>query len=260
MVTREWNATSYHKVSGPQTSWGQKVLARLPLRGDERVIDAGCGSGRLTADLIERLPRGEVVAIDRSWNMLQTARGNLRPTYGSRIRFVQVSLPDLPFHACADVVFSTATFHWVLDHPALFASLFSALRPGGRLHAQCGGGPNLAAARALASDVMVEQPFAPYFADWQSVWQYASDTETRERLVDAGFVGVTASLEPAPTTLASEADYREFVTTVIFHPHLARLPDALRPRFIDEVARRSAAQPEPFTLDYWRLNIEATRP
>ena len=143
-MTREWDATSYHKVSGPQTGWGQMVLARLDLAGDERAIDAGCGSGRLTAELAERLPHGQVVALDRSWNMLQTARANLRPAYGSRVRFVQVSLPALPFEECADVVFSTATFHWVPDHPALFSNIFTALRPGGRLHAQCGGGPNLA--------------------------------------------------------------------------------------------------------------------
>ena len=146
----EWNATAYHKVSGPQTSWGQKVLARLNVRGDELAIDAGCGSGRLTGALMERLPHGRLIAIDRSWNMLLTARANLRPAYGSRVKFVQVALPDLPFSNAADLVFSTATFHWIKDHPALFAGIFRALRSGGRLHAQCGGGPNLARAHQLA--------------------------------------------------------------------------------------------------------------
>jgi trans-aconitate methyltransferase len=259
-VSREWNATSYHKVSGPQTSWGQKVLARLPLRGDERVIDAGCGSGRLTADLLDRLPRGEVVAIDRSWNMLQTARANLRTAYGSRVHFVQVSLPGLPFSEVADVVFSTATFHWITDHAALFANIFAGLRHGGRLHAQCGGGPNLAEAHALAEQVMADRPFASYFAGWESVWQFASDVETRDRLAAVGFVDVRANLEPAPASFASEGDYREFVTTVIYHPHLARLPDPLKPGFIDEVTRLASQQVQPFTLDYWRLNMEATRP
>jgi hypothetical protein len=71
---------------------------------------------------------------------------------------------------------------------------------------------------------------------------------------------VEASLEPAPTTFATDADYREFVSTVIYHPHLARLPDALKPRFIDEVTRRAAEPADPYTLDYWRLNMQATRP
>lgn len=236
------------------------MLARLELGGDERVIDAGCGSGRLTEALIERLPRGRVLAIDRSWNMLQTARANLRPAFGSQVEFVQVALPFMPFRAWADVVFSTATFHWVSDHPALFAGIFAALTPGGRLHAQCGGGPNLAAAHALAEEVMGQAPFARHFEDWTGVWEFASDAMTRERLDAAGFVDVHTDLEPAPTTLVSEADYREFVTTVIYHPHLARLPESLRPSFIDEVTSRAARQSPPFTLDYWRLNMRATRP
>jgi trans-aconitate 2-methyltransferase len=247
-------------VSGPQTGWGEKVLARLELAGDECAVDAGCGSGRLTGRLAERLPRGRVIAIDQSWNMLLTARANLRPRHGRRIRFAQVSLPALPFSGCVDVVFSTATFHWVADHPALFSNIFRALVPGGRLHAQCGGGPNLRDAHALAEEVMAEERFAPYFVGWSGVWQFASDADTHARLTDAGFADVATSLEPAPTSFATETDYREFVTTVIYHPHLARLPEALRASFIDAISRRAAGQPAPFTLDYWRLNLQATRP
>lgn len=256
---REWDATSYHQVSAPQTSWGHRVLARLALDGGERVIDAGCGSGRLTAALAERLPRGRIVALDRSVNMLTVARTNLRPAYGERMSFVQAALPHLPFAGWADIVFSTATFHWVADHPALFANIHTALRPGGRLHAQCGGGPNLAAAHALAEAVMAEAPFAPHFADWNAVWQFASAEDTAERLTRAGFVDVVTSLEAAPTTLASADDYRAFVTTVIYHAHLAQLPADLHAAFIDAVTARAAATSPPFTLDYWRLNMTARR-
>lgn len=257
----EWNAASYHKVSGPQTGWGQKVLARLNVRGDERAIDAGCGSGRLTAALLERLPHGRLVAIDRSRNMLVTARANLRPVFGSRVAFVQVSLPDLPFNNAADLVFSTATFHWVKDHAALFAGILGALRRGGRLHAQCGGGPNLARAHELAERVMHAPPFATYFTDWPGPWEFASAEVTAARLRAAGFVDIETSLEEAPTTLATEADYREFVTTVIYHPHLERLPStSLKQAFIDRVTGLSSADDPPFTLDYWRLNMAARKP
>jgi trans-aconitate 2-methyltransferase len=257
----EWNATSYHKVSGPQTSWGQRVLNRLQVNGDERAIDAGCGSGRLTGDLMERLPRGRLVAIDRSWNMLMTARANLRPEHGSRVSFVQVSLPNMPFANWADLVFSTATFHWVKDHPALFAGVFTTLRSGGKLHAQCGGGPNLARAHALAEEVMHSVAFARYFTDWPGPWEFADAEVTADRLKTAGFSSVETGLEEAPTTLATEADYREFVTTVIYHPHLGRLPDAaLKQAFIDRVTELAAKEPVPFTLDYWRLNMTARKP
>lgn len=257
----EWNAASYHKVSAPQTSWGQKVLNRLTLNGDERAIDAGCGSGRLTGELMERLPAGRLIAVDRSWNMLITARTNLRPVFGSRVSFVQLSLPDFPFVNWADLVFSTATFHWVKDHPALFAGILQTLRRGGRLHAQCGGGPNLHRAHELGLQVMSTEPFAPFFTEWPGPWEFADAEVTADRLRRAGFVDIDTSLEEAPTTLASEADYREFVTTVIYHPHLERLPTAaLKQSFIDRVTELAAAEPVPFTLDYWRLNMSATKP
>ena len=257
----EWDASSYHRVSGPQTAWGEQVLSRLQMRGDEHAIDAGCGTGRLTAQLMARLPQGRLIAIDRSWNMLLTARANLRPDFGRRVSFVRVGLPRLPFVAWADLVFSTATFHWVNDHAALFAEIYAALKSGGRLFAQCGGGPNLQQAHGLGEEVMRRERFARYFADWSSIWEFATPELTASRLHSAGFVDIHTSLEPAPTTLADQTSYRDFVTTVIYNPHLARLPPGtLRAEFIDEITSRAARQDPPFTLDYWRLNLEARRP
>jgi trans-aconitate 2-methyltransferase len=258
---REWNAESYHRVSGPQTAWGRRVLSRLTVRGDERVIDAGCGTGRLTGELMQMLPEGRLVAIDRSENMLLTARANLRPAFGARISYVRVELPTMPFVAWADLVFSTATFHWVRDHATLFREILQSLRPGGRLFAQCGGGPNLAEAHRLAENVMRQERFAEYFTDWSGIWEFSTAELAAARLHAAGFVDVATSLEPAPTTLADEASYREFVTTVIYNPHLERLPEgSLRAGFIDQITSLAAAQDPPFTLDYWRLNLEGRRP
>lgn len=255
----EWNATSYHQVASPQTAWGERVLARLTLAGDERVIDAGCGSGRLTAALAARLPHGHVVALDRSANMLTVARTNLRPTFAARVSFVRAALPAMPCRGWADVVFSTATFHWIGDHPALFANLLTALAPGGRLHAQCGGGPNIEQARALAARVMRQPAYWPHFVGWDGPWLYAGAEETAGRLAAAGFIDVHTDLEEATTRLATADDYRTFVATVIFHPHLARLPEARRGPFLDEVTALAAATSPPFTLDYWRLNMTARK-
>ena len=260
-AAKEWNAASYHRVSGPQTEWGRRVLARLQVRGDERVIDAGCGTGRLTTELMHMLPRGRLVAVDRSWNMLLTARANLRPEFGDRVSYVRVELPMLPFNGWADLVFSTATFHWVRDHQRLFDEILQSLRPGGRLFAQCGGGPNLHEAHRLAEDVMRRAPFAEFFLDWKGVWEFSTPDESAARLESAGFVDIKTSLEPAPTTLVDEDSYREFVTTVIYNPHLTWLPEGpLRVQFIDEVTSLAARQDPPYTLDYWRLNLEGMRP
>jgi trans-aconitate 2-methyltransferase len=118
--TAEWDASSYHQVAHPQVTWGQRVLARLQLRGDERVMDAGCGTGRLTAELLERLPNGHVLAVDVSANMLDVAREHLAPRFGERVSFLRADLQTLTLPEPVDAIFSTAALHWVPDHPTLF--------------------------------------------------------------------------------------------------------------------------------------------
>jgi trans-aconitate methyltransferase len=257
----EWDALSYHRLSRPQVAWGEKVLGRLPLRGDETVLDAGCGTGRVTGELLERLPGGRVIAVDQSSAMLEAAGEYLLPRFQGRITFLQADLGNLDLIAVADVVFSTATFHWIRNHSGLFRALYRALKPGGLLFAQCGGGPNLA--RLLQRvRVLLESPeLAPHFADWSEIWEFADPPTTAQRLAAAGFVDVETSLEPAPVTLAGPDEYRDFLTTVVVRDHLRQLPgEALRRRFLDQLVTSAAADNPPYLLDYWRLNLSGRRP
>jgi trans-aconitate methyltransferase len=256
--THEWNATAYHRISGPQVSWGKKVLARVRLRGDEILMDAGCGTGRLTAELLQGLPRGRVVGVDLSKNMLAGAREYLASDFGGKFLLVAADLQDLPFERAFDGIFSTAAFHWVLDHGRLFQSLFRALRPGGWLQAQCGGGPNLARLRKRTDKLAATTKYAPYFAGFREPWTF-NDAETAAALLRrAGFTEVNTVLEPAPTVLEDLPKYSEFVLTVILRQHLERIPDAeLRTEFVGALARQAATDDPPFSLDYWRLNLEA---
>jgi trans-aconitate 2-methyltransferase len=131
MSTRDWDAATYDRIANPQARWGTSILDRLPLRGDERVLDAGCGSGRVTQLLLERLPRGSLVALDASAQMIEVARGRLAAD-ADRVEFVQADLSrPLPVDPPVDAILSTATFHWIADHDALFAHLAAILRPGG---------------------------------------------------------------------------------------------------------------------------------
>lgn len=258
---KEWDAASYHRLSSPQFSWGLRVLERLSLGGDETVMDAGCGTGRLTALLLERLPRGRVVCVDLSRNMLEEARGHLAPRFGGRVWFLRADLAALPFDGMFDGVFSTAAFHWVPDHPSLFRAVFESLRPGGWLVAQCGGGPNLARLRARAAALTARAPYAPYFAGWDESKEFADDATAAARLRAAGFEGVETGLEPAPARLADAGEFRRFLQTVNMQAHLARLPEGhLREQFLDELTERAASDDPPYTLDYCRLNIRARRP
>lgn len=257
----EWDASSYHRLSNPQFSWGRQILELLPLSGDETAIDAGCGTGRLTAELLERLPEGRVIAVDRSLAMLQAARDNLSPRFSEQIAFVRADVQALPLQACADLILSTATFHWAIDHPALFRSLFQALKPGGLLMAQCGGEGNLASLLMRAGSLMASEPFRGFFTGWRGPWEYAGDETTAERLQEAGFMEVETGLIAAPTILASAREYQEFLTGIIFRAHLARLPEPhLRSRFIDTLTEQATADDPPFRLDYQRLNLRTRRP
>jgi trans-aconitate methyltransferase len=255
----DWDAETYHRLSEPQVAWGRAVLERLPLAGDETVVDAGCGTGRLTAELAARLPRGRVLAVDASATMVRTAAAHLQTT-GARAWPLRADVALLPFKEIADAVFSAATFHWVLDHARLFRSLWTALEPGGLLVAQCGGGPNLARLLARASALAAEPRFAPYFEGWRDPWVFADDWTTAERLLRAGFVDVETSVEPAPVTFESAAAYREFLACVCVRHHLDRLPSAERSQFTAALADLAAGDDPSFTLDYWRLNLSARKP
>ncbi|CAN5685397.1 class I SAM-dependent methyltransferase [soil metagenome] len=259
--TAEWDAAAYFRLSNPHVVWGQPVLDRLPLNGDETVLDAGCGAGRVTADLLERLPNGRVIALDISANMLTEARQQLQPRFGDRVTFIQADLQDFTLDEPVDAIFSTAAFHWVLDHPRLSSALLAALRPGGRLVAQCGGGPNIAAVLVRAAALMNSEPYAPYFAGWPGPWEFASAEVTAKRLRDAGFVDIETSLEPKPTAMPNAGEYRDYLSTVVFGSHLDRLPDErLRREFVQTLTEQAASDDPPFLLDYWRLNIQCRRP
>ena len=255
----DWNAERYHQLSSPQQAWGRRVLERLSLTGGERVLDVGCGTGRLTHELAGRVPDGQVVGADRSTAMLETASRWLRE-HGPRVRLVQVDGAALPFSRVFDAIFSTATFHWIPDHAALFRSLVAALKPGGRLVAQCGGAANLARFRAHADAVAHRPFFAQFFIEFEPPGNYADIESTRRRMQLAGFVDINVWLEAAPTRFTTASDYREFVATVCLRQHLSRIPSADRPAFLREVTELAAADDPPFTLDYWRLNLDAWRP
>jgi trans-aconitate 2-methyltransferase len=245
---RDWDAATYDRVAAPQTRWGGAVLERLPLRGDETVLDAGCGSGRVTEMLLERLPRGRVIALDASAAMIAEARRRLA-AFGERVAFVEADLGrpfQLPDGVLADAILSTATFHWVPDHDALFRNLAAVVRPGGRLVAQFGGAGNIARVKAIVGSIG---------DGWLGPAHYETAEATAVRLAAAGFVEVEAWLQPEPTRFEPGEPFETFLRTVILGPQVDRLPEARRADYVHEVATRLG---EP-VVDYVRLNVDARR-
>jgi trans-aconitate 2-methyltransferase len=241
---RDWNAASYQRVSAPLEAMGRDVLDRLELRGDERVLDAGCGTGRVTAALVERLPRGHVVAVDGSPSMVEQARERLGPD----VEVFVADLVELELDEPVDAILSTATFHWIPDHDRLFERLFAALRPGGRIVAQCGGVGNVVGVQN-AIDAVAE----PALEGWPGPWNFQSPGDTADRLERIGFTAVRTWLLDVRV---EPDDMREYLATVVLGSHLERIPEERRAAFVDAVL---AELPEP-AIGYVRLNLQATRP
>jgi trans-aconitate 2-methyltransferase len=243
----EWDAQSYDALPLPHKRWGPQTIARLRLPGAETVADLGCGTGRDAAQLLEVLPRGRVVAIDGSQQML----AQLRTRLAADLDRVQIVLADVreppPALPPVDAVVSVATLHWLPDHAHVFRSVAALLRPGGQFVAEAGGAGNIATVRAALASLGAD--------DGADIWNFAGVPETTARLAHAGFTGIDVRLVPDPARLGSPAQFEAFLGTVILGAQLRDLPADQRRRFVTAVASQL---PEP-VVDYVRLQISATR-
>jgi trans-aconitate 2-methyltransferase len=255
----DWNAAAYHRVSGPQTAWGVEVLDRLHLTGEETVLDVGCGPGAVTRVLAERLPRGKVLALDASVDMLALAARELA-AFGPRVQLLRATLPDLPVPSSVDAIVSTATLHWVLDHPALFRAFRRVLRPGGQLELQCGGVGNLHRFYARAFELAASRDYRDAFAGWTDPWHFPGPEETGERLQAADLVEVRTWLEQRPVRYPDAAAFADFTGHVVLRPLLARLDPERARRFAAALTEAAGRDQPPHQLEYVRLNASARAP
>jgi trans-aconitate 2-methyltransferase len=244
---RDWDAATYERLSAPMTAMGSEVLDRLVLRGDETVLDAGCGTGNVTRVLHGRLPSGRVIAVDASPSMVEQARALLPAAVDVR----RADLLELQLDEPVDAVLSTATFHWIGDHEQLFANLHAALKPGGRLVAQCGGHGNVAEIKQAGLDVAAGARYASYFEGWATDWNFATPEETERRLRAAGFTDVCCWLTRVDVDPGDPAAY---LGAICLGSFLARLPETLHEPFVAEALERL---PDPLAIHYVRLNILA---
>lgn len=242
-MPREWDANTYDEVARPHRRWATEVADRVQLAGDEVVLDAGAGTGRLSEVMLERLPEGRLVAVDGSHSMLELLEQRLG---NERIVTMHHDLLD-PLPVTVDVVVSSATFHWIHDHERLFANLAASLSAGGQLVAQCGGENNIAGVQA-ALDRVRGRSRAPS-------WYYATVTETIERLTAAGYADVEVWTNPDPVRIDAGAELETYLRTVVLGGELEAMPVDEHASFVAEVA---SAMAEP-VIDYVRLNLVARR-
>jgi trans-aconitate 2-methyltransferase len=245
---RDWDAEAYEILAEPQSAWGLRILGLLDLAGDETVLEAGCGTGRDTARLLERLPHGRVIALDGSARMLERLQARLAGQM-DRIEVVQADLAQpLPVDELVDVVFSVAAFHWVQDHGALFRNLAAVMRPGARLVADCGGKGNIARVSAAVESVTGVPAEA-------GIWNFSEPETVRLRLAQAGFTDIQVELQGDEIRLPDRRLLESFLTSVVLGSHLEGMPEVERGPFVERVADHL---PEG-EIDYVRLTISAAR-
>nr|WP_214019666.1 methyltransferase domain-containing protein [Methanoculleus sp.] len=277
-ITHAWNPDDYRQHSSAQANWARELIAKLGLSGDERVLDLGCGEGKVTAEIAACLPAGSVLGLDLSREMIAFARSRYPSEQYRNLRFVEGDMLGLPFDREFDVVFSNAALHWVRDHGRVFSGIARALRPGGRVLLQMGGRGNAAPVLAIADEMLAEEPWRELFDGPPSHYAFYGPEEERERLAAAGLTPVRAELIGKDMAF-DKATFRRngarapevrgldglmgWVRTT-WHLYLDRLPEEARPAFVAEVASRYVGRyPSPdgrIHVPMVRLEVEAVKP
>ncbi|MDP9238541.1 MAG: methyltransferase domain-containing protein [Chloroflexota bacterium] len=255
-----WDAEVYDRIGKPMRGWARQVIDDLALRGDETVLDAGCGSGSVTFDLLEKLPEGKVYALDASAEMIASLRKTIAERSVTNVMPIQASLTDFTLPERVDCVFSNAVFHWIPDDEALFGCLSRATKSGGRLRAQCGGFGNNAHVLEAVAAIRQQPRFAPHLRGFSDSKKYRTPEAAKASLEQAGWREVKASLFAAPVPFEDRDEAALYIRTILLRDHIARLPESERGAYsravVDETIRRHG---EPYVADYVRLDLWASK-
>jgi trans-aconitate methyltransferase len=241
-----WDATRYQDKHSFVWRYGASLLELLAAQPGERILDLGCGTGQLTAEIAHS--GAQVVGLDNSADMLESARKNF-----PELTFVLGHAARFDFSQPFDAVFSNAVLHWVKDADGAVASSARALRPGGRFVAEFGGKGNIATVQAAFRAVLGPA------ADEQSPWYYPSVGDYAPILERHGLEVRHASLFDRPTPLDGEngMDHwlRMFGQTYL-RPFSTEQADEIVRQLVEEL-RPALYRDGIWTVDYRRLRIVA---
>jgi len=259
-----WDPADYEKSSSAQFKWAMDLIAGLNLKGSERVLDIGCGDGKITARLADLLPEGKVVGVDLSPEMISFARSKYSPEEFRNLSFQVADASALPFREEFDLVVSFACLHWVRDHQPVLSGIRQSLVPGGRILLQCGGLGNAADLLDLAGELFPDEKWAEYFRDFRFPYNFYGPEEYRIWLKKAGLEEKRVQLVPKVMVHQGQAGLEGIIRTT-WMPYTEMLPESLRPEFVREIARRYL---ERHPLDekgqahvrMMRLQVEARKP
>lgn len=236
MSNLQWNALDYEKNSSQQQLWARELIAKLTLQGDEHLLDVGCGDGKVTAEIAGRLPRGSVMGVDVSGEMIALASQRHPVEAYPNLRFQVEDASQLPFEAQFSVVFSNAALHWVRDHRPVLQGIARSLKPGGRILLQMGGQGNAVHIIAATEKQMASSPYAPYFANFIFPFGFHGPEEYTVWLGEAGLRPLRVELIPKDMVHQGRSGLEGWLRTTHLLPYTQYLPEALRESFVAQVA------------------------
>jgi trans-aconitate 2-methyltransferase len=256
-----WNADDYRRNSSAQQVFGRELIEKLALSCDERVLDLGCGDGRLTAEIAEHLPEGSVVGLDSSAEMIAVARESHPENRYPNLGFFVGDVRELSFCREFDVVFSNAALHWVRDHRPVLAGIRESLKDRGRVLLQMGGRGNASEILASVEELMESRRWKQYFRGFAFSYGFFGPEEYALWLKDAGFSARRVELIPKTAVYRNVSELEGWIRTT-WLPYTSCVPEERRQEFIADLAAHYQKRHPPdsagaITVGLVRLEVEA---
>jgi trans-aconitate 2-methyltransferase len=236
-----WSAADYASNSVVQQTWARELIAKLKLRGDERILDVGCGDGKITAEIARAIPNGTAVGVDASPQMIEFAGKTFPVSKIPNLEFHVMDARKIQFLRKFDLVFSNAALHWVDDHQAFLRGAASVLKPGGRLIVSCGGKGNAHDVFLALRPEMRLKRWREFFRKMEASYFFHSPEEYQKWLPRFGFKTRSIKLAPKDATYQGRAGFATWLRTT-WLPYTQRVPEEVREEFIEAVVARYVAR------------------
>lgn len=259
-----WNAEDYARNSQNQFRWAQELIPKLRLKGNEALLDIGCGDGKITAELARCLPGGKAVGVDGSKEMIRLAKEKFSTNAYPKLTFQVMDARNLTFNEEFDVAFSNAALHWIIDQKAVLEGVKRALKPGGRLLFQMAGKGNAKDVLNIIEDLVDSEPWKSFFHGMLFPFGFYDAQEYRMLLQEAGLVAERVELFPRDMKHDGAEGLAGWVRTC-WLPFTDRLPDELKARFVQEIVDRyvkghPADEAGVVHVGMMRIEVEAHKP
>lgn len=262
----DWEPELYNRFRQYRAEPVDLILARLPISGDERIADLGCGTGDHAIELARRAPRGKALGVDLSPAMIeaaQKARASLARELRERVSFRVGDIATLESEREFAIIFSNAALQWIPKHREVLARWLRALLPGGRLVVQMPANDRETAKAAL-SDLAREEPWRALLSGVdESFREVPPPLKYQQMLGEIGFSEIDCYYHTFHHPMRSPAEVVEWYRATGLRPFINALPEQRRTAFLDSYRRRlerAYGTSGAVTFDFKRLFIWARRP